>query len=102
LPDYEKVGFYGLDLYSLHASIESVLSYLSKVDPASARRARQRYACFDRFGTDTQSYGLATGLGITHSCEEDAVNELIELRLREAQYLSRDGRVAADEFFFAE
>jgi erythromycin esterase-like protein len=102
LPDYEKVSFYGLDLYSLHASIESVLNYLSKVDPASARRARQRYACFDRFGRDTQSYGLATGLGMTHSCEEDAVNELIELRLREAQYLSRDGRVAADEFFFAE
>jgi erythromycin esterase-like protein len=102
LQDYEKVGFYGLDLYSLHASIESVLNYLSKVDPESARRARLRYACFDRFGGDTQRYGLATGLGASKSCEDDAVNELIELRLREAQYLSRDGRVAADEFFFAE
>jgi len=102
LQDYEKVGFYGLDLYSLHASIESVLNYLSKVDPAAAARARRRYGCFDRFGTDTQSYGLAAGLGMSKSCEEDAVNELIELRLREVQYLSRDGRVAADEFFFAE
>lgn len=102
LPDYERAGFYGLDLYSLHASIESVLNYLSKVDPASARRARRRYGCFDRFGADTQSYGLAAGLGMSASCEADAVNELIELRLREAQYLSRDGRIAADEFFFAE
>jgi len=98
----EKVGFYGLDLYSLHSSIEAVLAYLNKVDPASAHRARKRYACFDHFGKDTQTYGLATGLGMTRSCEDEVVNELTELRLREAEYLQRDGRVAADEFFFAE
>ncbi len=28
-----KAGFYGLDLYSLHTSIEAVLNYLDKVDP---------------------------------------------------------------------
>src|SRR5437870_5591568 len=28
-----QVGFYGLDLYSLHASMEAVVSYLDKVDP---------------------------------------------------------------------
>src|SRR5207253_1534909 len=28
-----KVGFYGLDLYSLHASMKAVLRYLEKVDP---------------------------------------------------------------------
>src|SRR5438067_196090 len=37
-----KAGFYGLDLYSLHSSIESVLQYLDKVDPQAARRARYR------------------------------------------------------------
>jgi erythromycin esterase-like protein len=37
-------GFYGLDLYSLRASIEAVLIYLDKVDPAGAERARHRYA----------------------------------------------------------
>jgi erythromycin esterase-like protein len=42
---YEKqVGFYGLDLYSLHASIAAVIEYLDKVDPAAAQRARHRYA----------------------------------------------------------
>lgn len=97
-----KTGFYGLDLYSLHASIEAVLGYLAKVDPASANRARRRYACFDHFGKDTQTYGLAAGLGMTPTCEDAVVNELVELRLREAAYLQRDGRVAADEFFCAE
>ena len=97
-----KAGFYGLDLYSLHASIEAVLAYLAKFDPASAKRARKRYSCFDHFGKDTQSYGLATGLGMAPTCEDAVVNELVELRLREAEYLQRDGRVAADEFFCAE
>ena len=100
--DERKAGFYGLDLYSLRASIEAVLAYLAKVDPPSVGRARKRYACFDHFGKDTQSYGLATGLGMTATCEDEVVNELVELRLREAAYLQRDGRVAADEFFCAE
>src|SRR3989449_3740548 len=54
-----RVGFYGLDLYSLYTSIEAVLGYLNKIDPAAARRARYRYSCFEHFAEDTQSYGYA-------------------------------------------
>jgi erythromycin esterase-like protein len=54
-----KVGFYGLDLYSLHASMRAVLDFLDKVDPEAARRARYRYACFENFGEDTQAYGYS-------------------------------------------
>ena len=97
-----KVGFYGLDLYSLHASMDAVLAYLGKVDPQSLPRARQRYACFHQFGNDTQTYGLAAGLGISRDCQDAVVTELTELRLREAHYLECDGRLAADEFFCAE
>jgi erythromycin esterase-like protein len=42
----ERCGWYGLDLYSLHRSMEAVLEYLNRVDPEAARRARDRYACF--------------------------------------------------------
>jgi erythromycin esterase-like protein len=97
-----KVGFYGLDLYSLYASVEAVVSYLDKVDPEGAKRARYRYGCFEHFGEDTQAYGYASGFGIARSCEEEVVNQLVELRRRAAEYASRDGRVAADEFFYAE
>src|SRR5690606_35963187 len=31
-----RVGFYGLDLYSLHRSMARVIAYLDKVDPAAA------------------------------------------------------------------
>lgn len=101
-PQATKVGFYGLDLYSLHASIEAVLNYLDKIDPESAWRARSRYACFDHFGADLQTYGYATSFGMSRSCEDAVVNELMELRHRAAEYARRDGRIAADEFFYAE
>ena len=97
-----KAGFYGLDLYSLHTSIEAVLDYLEKVDPKGAARARERYSCFDHFGEDTQSYGYSTALGLAESCEEEVVNQLTELHRRAAELASRDGRVAEDEFFTAE
>src|SRR5207237_7890241 len=59
-PKRAPVGFYGMDLYSLHASIEAVLNYLDKVDPGAAKRARLRYACFDHFSRKPQEYGYAT------------------------------------------
>jgi predicted phosphoribosyltransferase len=60
--DAPKVGFYGLDLYSLHASMDAVVAFLDRVDPAAAARARERYACFDQFGRDPQVYAYETGV----------------------------------------
>ena len=97
-----QVGFYGLDLYSLNTSIEAVLAYLDRVDPEAARRARSRYSCFEHFGENTQAYGYAASFGMTESCEQEVLGQLSELRRRAAEYASRDGRVAEDEFFFAE
>ena len=97
-----RVGFYGLDLYSLYTSIEAVLNYLNKIDPDAAKRARYRYSCFEHFGEDTQAYGYAATFDMTESCEGEVIDQLIELRRRAGDYASRDGRVAQDEFFFAE
>jgi len=101
-PATGRAGFYGLDLYSLHASMDAVLTYLRKVDPAAAERARYRYGCFEDFGEDTQAYGYAASAGLSSSCEDEVVNQLVEMRRQAAAYASRDGRVAADEYFFAE
>jgi erythromycin esterase-like protein len=97
-----KTGFYGLDLYSLYNSIEAVLNYLDKVDPEAARRARYRYSCFEHFGEDTQTYGYATSFGLSESCENEVVNQLVEMQRRAADYAQRDGRVPEDEYFYAE
>jgi len=101
-PEHSRAGFYGLDLYSLHASIEAVLAYLAKVDPAAADRARHRYACFEGYGEDPQAYGYATTLGLSRSCEDAVVAQLLELRRQAAEYARRDGRLGPDEHFFAE
>jgi erythromycin esterase-like protein len=101
-PPAARTGFYGLDLYSLHASMEAVLTYLRRVDPAAAERAQDRYACFEQFGEDTQAYGYAATVGLSTSCEDDVIAQLVDLRRRALDYAARDGRIAADEYFFAE
>jgi erythromycin esterase-like protein len=98
----ERVGFYGLDLYSLHASIRAVLDYMDKVDPEGAQRARYRYACFDHFGEDTQAYGYAASFGLSRGCEDEVVAQLVEMRRRSADLTSREGQVEPDDLLFAE
>jgi erythromycin esterase-like protein/adenine/guanine phosphoribosyltransferase-like PRPP-binding protein len=97
----EKVGFYGLDLYSLHASMKAVLRYLEKVDPEAAKQARERYSCFDHVGEDTQAYGLMTRLNLSRSCEEEVVRQLLEIQRRAADCVRRDGCLD-DDLFYAE
>ena len=97
-----RVGFYGIDLYSLHSSMAAVLEYLERTDKEAAARARYRYACFEAFGDDPQHYGYAASFDLSKSCADDAVRQLIELRQQAADYMSRDGFVARDEYFFAE
>ncbi len=45
-------SLYGLDLYSLHNSIGSVLQYLDGVDPETAAVARHRYGCLTPWQKD--------------------------------------------------
>ena len=101
-PGAPATGFYGLDLYSLHASLEAVMQYLRGVDTEAARRAAIRYGCFDRFGDDPQEYGYATTLGMSQSCEAEVVAQLVELRRAAGEYLRRDGMIAQDDLFYAE
>jgi erythromycin esterase-like protein len=99
--DETKASFFGIDLYSLHASIEAVLAYLDRVDPEAAARARSRYNCFEHFA-DSQAYGYAASAGHIEPCEDSVVEQLIELQRRALELATRDGREAAEEFFIAE
>jgi erythromycin esterase-like protein len=92
-----KVGFHGLDLYSLFGSIQAILTYLDRVDPDAAARARHRYACFEHFGEDGQAYGYATATSLTESCEQEAIRQLLDLQAEALEY-----RRALDDFFSAE
>jgi erythromycin esterase-like protein len=101
-PGGTKVGFYGLDLYSLYTSMEAVVEYLDRVDPEAAQRARQRYSCFDHFGRDPQVYAYEAGMGGSEPCEAQAVQQLTELRDRAAELAARDSGIEEDGHFYAE
>jgi erythromycin esterase-like protein len=96
-----KVGFYGLDLYSLYRSIEAVVGYLAEVDPPAAERARQRYACLERF-EESQAYGYAVAHGVSEPCRQAVVRQLLELQRGAGDYLRRDDLAAEEEQFYAE
>ncbi len=97
-----RVGFYGLDLYSLHASMAAVLAYLDTRDPEAAQRARGHYACFDAFGVDPEHYGHAVSLGLSADCEHEVLAQLVELMKRRGEALRHDGVTAEDAQFEAE
>ncbi len=97
-----RAGFYGLDLYSMHKSVAEVISYLDKVDPPAAARARERYACFDHAGGDGRNYGLAAAFGAGESCERAALEQLAEIQRHALDHARRDGLIAEDELFHTE
>ena len=66
-------------------------------------RARARYACFDRFGDEWESYAYASTVGLDVIVRAaKCSSQLVELRRQAAEYARRDGRIAQDEYFVAE
>ena len=100
--DVHPIGFYGLDLYSMNTSINAVIKYLDKVDPEAAKRARIRYSCLDHFMSNPQAYGYATEMQMIESCEQEIIEQLVEIRGKAYDYMQKDGCVAEDEYFCAE
>ena len=78
LPEGDKVGFYGLDVYSLWTSLNAVLAYVEREKPPLLSIARQVQACFEPYGKDEQVYARATLSGT--SCEAEATALLEALR----------------------
>jgi erythromycin esterase-like protein len=102
LDPLNKARFYGLDLYSLRASMEAVISYLDVADPDAAELARHRYSCFDLIGGEGVDYGHAVMRGLHPSCENEVVAQLVDMRRHATAFLARDGLAEGDEYFCAE
>jgi erythromycin esterase-like protein len=97
-----RVGFYGLDLYSLYTSMEEVIRYLEEIDPEAAQRARERYSCFDHFGRDPQTYAYQAVTGGTEPCEPQVVRQLVELLSRRLEISEDETILDGDRQFYAE
>lgn len=99
--DARRSGFYGLDLYSMYASIEAVLGYLAARDPEAAKRARERYDCLAPYERSTETYAYALYSG-SESCKREVIDQLLDIQRHAAAYARTDGLAAEDEYFYAE
>jgi erythromycin esterase-like protein len=87
-----------LDVFLMRA----VVAYLDQTDREAAHRARRRYACFDQFGRDPQIYAYEAGISGAEPCEQQVVQQLMELRRQAAGLAERDGHADPDAHFYAE
>jgi erythromycin esterase len=92
LPEGERMGFYGLDVYSLWESLDAVMEYLQREHPDAVEAAQRAYRCFEPYGGSAREYARATAF-VPTSCEDEVVGMLSEL-LRGAAEHPEDGSEA--------
>lgn len=93
-----RVGFHGLDVYSLWESLGAVVDYLERHDPEALPAARRAFRCFEPYRNDAHAYARANAF-VPSSCEDEVVALLGETRRRAAD---RTGREDDDARFGAE
>ncbi|MGB8955123.1 MAG: erythromycin esterase family protein [Tumebacillaceae bacterium] len=77
----EKVGFYGLDVYSLRESMEEVIRHLEQTGSPEVEQARRAFECFEPYGRSEQTYGMSAAF-LSESCEEEVVKLLLDLQAK--------------------
>ncbi|WP_241986245.1 erythromycin esterase family protein [Cryobacterium psychrophilum] len=80
-PAGERVGFYGLDVYSLWDSLREIIGWLEVNAPDAVPDALRAWRCFVPYGEDPPRYAWSTRL-VPETCEADGVALLIEVRRR--------------------
>ena len=77
---HKKVGFYGLDVYSLWESMESIVDYLTEVNSPLLSKAQEVYTCFKPY-SEMEGSGYARQIkSVSDSCRSQVVSLLTELR----------------------
>lgn len=74
----KSCGFYGLDIYSLFESIESILRHVRELDPFLEKRISDYYSCFEPYNRNEISYARST-LIYPEGCIDEVVHALQEL-----------------------
>lgn len=78
-----KAGFYGLDVYSLWESMETLVTYLRQNDPDAAKLAEHALSCFSAYGRDERNYALHA---LRTPCRDELVSLLREVRMKAPAY----------------
>jgi len=88
LPSDERIGFYGLDVYSFRESMDAIIKYLEKNDPKALAVAKKAMECFEPYSNDNgQTYARASAF-IPQLCENEIIDMLTEIRKNVPNYNS--------------
>jgi len=82
----QMTGFYGLDLYSMAASIEAVLNYWDQKDSEMGKVARKKFGSLQPWIDQPQEHGLGKLLEIFKNCEENVLQILQDLLDKRLDY----------------
>ena len=85
LPHHRRVGFYGLDVYSLWESFAFIREYMRQKDPAMFRSVDRVAECFEPYHEEGSSYAQAA-YTLPVSCEEEVIQLLANIRKRLPYY----------------
>jgi erythromycin esterase len=85
LPAKERIGFYGLDVYSLWESMDVIIGYLERSDPDAAVKAKKAIRCFEPYGRNEYKYAEERRV-LPDSCRDLLVSMLIEIRKNASGY----------------
>ncbi len=94
--EQNKVGFYGLDLYSLWESMDEIIKYLKKVDPSALNNVLDAYNCFEPYNREEEKYAHATAF-VPENCEEEVIEMLLSLQNKTDIY-NKNGKNKEDYF----
>ena len=78
-----RVGFYGLDVYSLWESLQAVLSYAEQQGDGAIGAARRAFHCFEPYSADPQEYARAVAF-VSEDCQAEVAGLLQALRRQAA------------------
>jgi erythromycin esterase len=82
LPSDKRIGFYGLDVYSLWESMESIFLYLNKKDPVAFQSVQKAMDCFEPFNVKEGFSYAERSYGLSFSCAKEVEKLLVDIRSR--------------------
>ncbi len=98
-PADQRVGFYGIDVYSLWDSMQALIGWLREHEPEHVDRAVDALRCFEPFGEDGAEYAFASRFAPS-TCEQavvDLLHHLCEERGRQEAEGDPESRFSAEQ-----
>ncbi|MBX0291810.1 erythromycin esterase family protein [Hymenobacter sp. HSC-4F20] len=96
----QRVGFYGLDVYSLWESLQEIMHYVEKQGDGAVQAAHRAFQCFEPYGDDPQEYAHAVAY-VSEDCE-DEVTEMLRALRKQVASQQTDGLLDREQKFNAE